>query len=467
MLFNSLEYLALLIFALAAYWATPSLKIRQWVVFAASVYFYMSWSRVFVVMLLALIGINWLIGRQLAKDRRKHWLVLACIINLSLLAWFKYANFLIENALSVIGLFEPDITAPHLSIILPLGISFYVFEIISYLADIYRGKIQHERNPLVFALFVLFFPHLIAGPICRSGQFMPQVRQLQPFNTEQIYDGMYLFLAGFALKSGIADGLAPFVNTIFAAPANYSGLDNLMAAIGFGIQILCDFWGYSLMALGAALLFGYVLPPNFNAPYAALSIRDFWRRWHMTLSSWLRDYLYIALGGSRVDAAWKIQRNLVITMLLGGLWHGASWSFIIWGGIHGFALAINRWFEQTAALPAQLKALLRWPPLAWLFTMLVVYIGWVFFRAQQAEDALLMLQLITTPATGWADTHIAPVFFELLLLYLPLQWLVHRTTYEYSMAAQPFARQALATSLLTVFALVYYINGSEFIYFQF
>ena len=466
MLFNSVEYILLLFSSLIAYWACPWLKVRQWIIFVSSVYFYMSWSRTFVVMLLALIGINWLIGYFLAKDGRRRWLVLACIINLSLLAWFKYANFFIENLLEIAHLAGAEKDAPHLSIILPLGISFYVFELISYLADIYRRRIGHERSLLVFSLFVLFFPHLIAGPICRATQFVPQVKQLQTFTSSQFYNGLYLFLCGFALKCGIADGVAPFVNVIFNAPASYSGFDNLMGALGFGIQILCDFWGYSLMALGAALLFGYVLPPNFNAPYAALSIRDFWRRWHMTLSNWLRDYLYIALGGSRESAGWKVQRNLVITMLLGGLWHGASWNFIVWGAIHGGALAINRWFE-SAPLPASLKQIFTARPVAWLLTMAVVFTGWVFFRTHHFHEAAVMLERIVTPSTDWAASRLAPMFFELMLLYPLLQWLVHRTTFDYDMAAQSMRKQVVIVVALSIFALIYYIDGNEFIYFQF
>jgi alginate O-acetyltransferase complex protein AlgI len=437
------------------------------IVFAASAWFYITWSGAFFTMLAFLVIVNWVLGWQLQRSGRRIWLVVGCVVNLSLLAWFKYAKFLAENLAALAGWVSPGaVSAPHLDIILPLGISFYVFELISYLADIYRGKTKHERNPLAFALFVLFFPHLIAGPICRANQFLPQVDTRQEFRAGQFYNGIYLFLAGFALKCGIADGLAPFVDVIFKAPPNYSGLDNLLAAIGFGVQILCDFWGYSLMALGAALLFGYVLPANFNAPYAALSIRDFWRRWHITLSNWLRDYLYIALGGGR-GPAWKVQRNLALTMLLGGLWHGASWNFVIWGALHGGALVVNRWFDNATAVPAGVRKLFAAPPVAWLLTMLVVFVGWIFFRAHTFGEAITILSRIVTPAAGWGQTRLAPVFFELLVLYLPLQWLVHRTTWDRDTTAPEPAWQVPAVALLTAFALVYYVDGNQFIYFQF
>lgn len=466
MLFNSIEYIILLAISLVAYWLSSSLRLRQWVVLAASIYFYMSWSKIFIVMLLAMIGINWLIGNKIGQTRQRFWLILACVINLGLLAYFKYMNFFLENVESLAKLHDPTFQAAHLSIILPLGISFYVFELISYQVDVYRAKFEHERNPVVFAIFVLFFPHLIAGPICRASQFMPQVHLLQRLDGAKIYNGLYMFLAGFALKCGIADGVAPFVNVIFAAPENYSGFDNLLATIGFGVQILCDFWGYSLMALGAALLFGFVLPHNFNLPYSALSIRDFWRRWHMTLSNWLRDYLYIALGGSRTDVAWKVQRNLALTMLLGGLWHGASWNFIIWGGIHGGALAVNRWFEMVS-IPRHVGMILRWPPLAWLLTMSVVFAAWIYFRATSFGDAAMMMERIVTPVAGWGNTKLAPAFFELMLLYLPLQWLVHTTTYQRDVTTLSIWRPSLAAACLAAFSFVYYVDGNKFIYFQF
>jgi alginate O-acetyltransferase complex protein AlgI len=444
----------------------PWLWARQLVVFVASAWFYISWSGAFFVMLMSLVLVNWGLGWLIDRSGRKMWLVLGCVLNLGLLAWFKYAKFLAENIAAAFGFFVSNVQIPHLDIILPLGISFYVFELISYLADLYRKKMRHERNPVAFALFVLFFPHLIAGPICRTGQFLPQVNTRQIFDTRIFYNGIYLFLAGFALKCGIADGIAPFVNVIFTKPIEYSGFDNLMAAIGFGVQILCDFWGYSLMALGAALMFGYVLPPNFNIPYASISIRDFWRRWHITLSSWLRDYLYIALGGGR-GSQWKIQRNLALTMLLGGLWHGASWNFIIWGAIHGVALVVNRWFDETQNLPRAFKYFFQSSPVGWLLTMGVVFIGWVFFRATHFNEAASMLLLIATPTDGWGNSRLSPVFFELLFLYLLLQWLVHKTTWNIESNFNQPVWQIPSFGVLTAFALVYYVDGNQFIYFQF
>ena len=466
MLFNSIEYIILLAISLGAYWLSSSIRTRQWVLLIASIYFYMSWSKVFIILLLIMIGINWLIGVKIEQTRQRFWLVIACVFNIGLLAYFKYVNFFLDNVESLIQLHNSNFQSPQLSIILPLGISFYVFELISYQVDIYRGKSGFEKNPVVFAIFVLFFPHLIAGPICKANQFMPQIQTLQSWSGAKLYNGMYMFLSGFALKCGIADGISPFVNVIFSAPETYSGFDNLMATIGFGVQILCDFWGYSLMALGAALMFGYSLPHNFNLPYAALSIRDFWRRWHITLSNWLRDYLYITLGGSRTDKPWKVQRNLILTMLLGGLWHGASWNFIIWGAIHGVALAINRWFE-LARTPKWINAVFSWRPVAWFLTITVIFVAWIYFRANNITSANQMITHIFSPTSGWGATKLSLVFFELILLYFPLQWLVHNTTYERDVTTLPILKPALAVVFLVVFSFIYYVDGNEFIYFQF
>lgn len=468
MLFNSIEYLLLLIPSLALYWLSPSLRVRQYILFFASIYFYMSWSKVFVLLLLGLVLISWLIGNQLHKSANRVWLYIAVILNLSVLCFFKYINFILESALSFYGLISDGgiPIGPYLSVILPLGISFYIFEIISYLVDIHRKKITPEDDVIAFSLFVLFFPHLIAGPICRTNQFIPQVKVFQSFDSEKIYRGCIIFLAGFALKVSIADGISPFVNIIFSASNQYSGFDNLMGVVGFGVQILCDFWGYSLMALGAALLFGFTLPSNFNAPYIALSIQDFWRRWHITLSNWLRDYLYISLGGSKVDSNLALYRNLMITMLLGGLWHGASWNFVIWGGIHGSALIINRVW-QTSNIPNGIRLVFSNKVSAWFLTMSTVFIAWIFFRASSFGVAINIIDSIFSFAKNWGETRLTIQFFELILLFPCVHYLVHKVTSVDNLNKLSFMKLFTTITALVVISLTYYINGTEFIYFQF
>lgn len=465
MLFNSIQYIVLLSLSLAGYWTTSNLKIRQLIIFVASCWFYSTWSLHFLGLLIATVLINWCLSFKIQKRNSSIWLKISFAVNLGLLIYFKYANFFIQN---VFYLFGHENSWALQNIILPLGISFYVFELISYQVDLYKKKIVHEQNFIVFANFVLFFPHLIAGPICRASQFFPQIKTLQHFDSNRFLDGVYIFFAGFCLKTTIADGLSPFVNVIFATPDNYSGFDNFMGVIGFGVQILCDFWGYSLMAVGAAALFGFILPHNFDLPYAAVSIRDFWRRWHITLSNWLRDYLYIWLGGSRVDKEWKVYKNLTITMLLGGLWHGASWNFILWGGIHGVALSINRWFGSSKLQIINHIKLTRWFSIfSWATTMIVVFFAWIFFRAENFDKAYRIIQLLFSESNTWSETKLTPAFFELLLLYIPLQWFIHYTTCKINFHNIDFGWKLTCIPLLIYISSVYFVNGTDFIYFQF
>ena len=311
----------------------------------------------------------------------------------------------------------------------------------------------------------MFFPHLIAGPICRTAQIIPQIKTIQVISFSAFYKGALIFLGGFVLKTGIADGIAPYVNVIFDNPTNYSGSDNLFGVIGFGVQILGDFWGYSLMAIGSGYFFGIVLPINFNAPYFALSIQDFWRRWHITLSNWLRDYLYISLGGSKNQSEWKIYRNLTITMLLGGLWHGASWNFVIWGGIHGVALAVHR-FWSKATFHEALQNLYGYKLLAWFITMIVVFGSWIFFRAKDFDSAIQIITAIISPSQGWADLSIALHFFELIGLFVIVHYI---SRYFESITEERFG--TMKTNLFLLFmsylAAAYYVDGNDFIYFQF
>jgi alginate O-acetyltransferase complex protein AlgI len=465
MLFNSLQYIYLLLATVPIFWLSKNQKIRQLILFFASIYFYMSWSRVFVFLLLGMVVVNWIIGNILGRSKKAEVLWVGIIFNLAILGFFKYINFFIENILSLYFFAAhssaPALPGPYISIILPLGISFFVFEFISYLVDIYKNKITPESNIIVFSLFVMFFPHLIAGPICRAEQFIPQVKTRAIFSYEKMYKGCYLFLCGFVLKSAVADGIAPYVNIIFASPQSYSGIDNALSVIGFGIQIFTDFFGYSLMALGAALFYGISLPINFNAPYIALSIQDFWRRWHITLSNWLRDYLYISLGGNRSETKLKIQRNLIVTMLLGGLWHGASWNFIIWGLIHGIALAVNRWWAQ---INFALKTSFVYKTFSWFLTMSVVFIAWIFFRAKSFSASIDIIENIIRGS--WISSKLPSAFYELLIIFLLTHIIIHRTI-NVDIALIRTYKFVFSVLFLCFLSVVYYVNGSDFIYFQF
>ncbi|MBI3300251.1 MAG: MBOAT family protein [Elusimicrobia bacterium] len=459
MLFNSLEYLTLLALSTLLYWLARSQESRNAILLVGSLIFYASWSVPYLGLLLAVLFLNWFIALRLSPSR-PYLLTTALVASLGVLAYYKYANFLLENLGAVLRVFGEGSPRTSVSVLLPLGISFYVFQIIAYTIDVYRGDIEPEEKFSVVVLFTLFFPQLIAGPICRASELIPQLKTKQTFRLADLVDGSFMLLAGFVLKSCFADGLAPYVDVIFRSPEGYSGLDNLLGTAAFGVQILCDFWGYSTMAVGSARLFGLRVPFNFNLPYDALSIRDFWKRWHITLSRWLKDYLFIPLGGSRTSSRPKLYRNLLITMLLGGLWHGANWTFVVWGAIHGGALMVNRAFGERRPRLELPKSL------CWLLTMAAVFLGWVFFRAPSVDQAWRQLGLIVLPSRHWWRTALDLRFFELLALFVPAHRLIHRYSYERPISQEGSAAYCLVPALV-VFSIVYFVRGSDFIYFQF
>jgi alginate O-acetyltransferase complex protein AlgI len=378
MLFNSQAFvLGFLPPVLALYYWARTPAGRQAVLVTASLLFYAGWDPRFVPALMGLTVANWAIARWFGATRRDAVLVLGIVLNLAVLGVCKYANFLGANLAGLAGLgWTP------LPIILPLGVSFFTFQKISYLVDLRRGD-RHIYGLLEFSAFVTFFPALIAGPLVRHNEIIPQLA-LDPRGDrmwENLSRGALLFTIGFAKKAGIADTAALTCDPIFAhAAAGVVGAAEAWAgALAYGLQILFDFGGYSDMAIGLGLMFGLRLPINFDAPYRATSIRDFWRRWHITLSRFLRDYVYVPLGGNR-SGAWAQARNVVLTMLLGGLWHGAAWTFVAWGGLHGLALAANgAWSRTGLRLPAAV---------GWAATLLFVMLAWVLFRAPDFATAL-------------------------------------------------------------------------------
>lgn len=378
MLFNSQVFVCLFLPAvLAGYYAfAESRTARQAWLIAASLFFYGWWDARFVPLLAGLTLANWLVARSFAATAWR-WVPLAGVaMNLSVLGLFKYADFLRGSWYELDG---QNWTAWHL--ILPLGISFFAFQKISYLIDLRRGH-AHAYSLLDFSLFVMFFPQLIAGPIVRHNEIIPQFQAdpRRPEMWENLGRGFVLFAIGVGKKVLFADTLAMVADPLFrqAAAGPLNGAEAWIAAGAYTLQIYFDFSGYSDMAIGLARMFGLRLPFNFDAPYRAISVRDFWRRWHMTLSRFLRDYLYIPLGGNRVGPARQIF-NLIVTMLLAGLWHGAAWTFVVWGGIHGAALAINHAWQHTG---------LRIPrALAWMLTLLFVMAGWVLFRSESFRVA--------------------------------------------------------------------------------
>src|SRR5213079_993531 len=394
-----------------------------------------------------------------ARGRRAR-LVAAVVVPLGLLAYFKYTNFLVAQGWPLFGASRPP---PVFAIVLPLGISFYTFETIAYVIDVYRRRIPAERDIVNYALFLLFFPHLIAGPIVRPGQLLPQLRRGRPLDWSRVEVGVRLFVLGMLKKAVVADQLALIVDPVFARPDSYATGTLWTAAVSYAVQIYCDFSGYSDMAIGAAHLLGITLPTNFRMPYFAANPAEFWRRWHISLSTWLRDYLYIPLGGNRHGER-KTYRNLMLTMLLGGLWHGANWTFVIWGGLHGGGLSAERKFRNEAAA----RAGVVWKWLRRIFIFHVVCLAWIFFRAQSLSAAWAMLKGFGT--WSWRP-EFPSAFFFLALFSLPLLLLdlyLESSGDEYlfaSASVRPRVAFGLACALIIAFLGANQANA--FIYFQF
>jgi alginate O-acetyltransferase complex protein AlgI len=335
-------------------------------------------------------------------------LLISLTANLGLLAYFKYANFFLaslQEALRAAGAPSPD--WPLLKIILPIGISFYTFEAINYTVDVYRRRVPAERNPVHLLFFILFFPHLIAGPIVRARDFLPQICRSKRWSWARAQLGVEYFLLGLLKKWVVADQLSQFADPVFKDPGAFGTAANWLALLAFTIQVYCDISGYSDMALGTAHLLGYKLAMNFNMPYVATSVADYWRRDHISLSTWLRDYLFIPLGGSR-GTPWQTYRNFMITMTLGGLWHGASWNFVLWGALHGLFLSVNRAFRTFCDGRPRLAAPLETAPgtaLRMALTFFCVYQGFVLFRAPTFATATSMLHRLWLPADGPGVVH--------------------------------------------------------------
>ena len=397
MLFNTVQFAVFLLAVLTAHYVLPR-STRKWMLLGASYYFYMCWNPKFIVLLLALTAIDFAAGLWIARSaggRRKMALIFSLCANLGFLGFFKYFNFLAGT-----------VSQFTLDIVLPIGISFHTFQSMSYVIDVYRGEQEPVTNPVDYALFIAFFPQLVAGPIVRARNFFQDLHHWQPPTTLLVQRGILLVLFGLAKKMVAADHFAQLSDAYFQNVATHPGMLTAWGGtIAFAMQIFFDFSGYTDIAIGCAALLGFHFPENFRRPYLAASVTEFWRRWHISLSTWLRDYLYIPLGGNRGGAA-RTYRNLMLTMLLGGLWHGASWNFVIWGGYHGALLSGERLLGVGVAR-------FKWlHPLRVVLTFGLVSIGWVFFRAANFPDACFVLKEMIGGVRGefpWTAWYALPV----------------------------------------------------------
>jgi alginate O-acetyltransferase complex protein AlgI len=459
MLFNSITFLLLHFGFVALYWLSPSLRIRQSLLLLSSLLFY-GWHYWAGLLLLSTsIVVNYAFSRWIdasREEKKSHVLSFAIVVNLGSLAWFKYAKFIAENLTDLLETMGISVDAPTMSTWLPLGISFYTFQVIGYLVDVRRGNVQVERKFLAFAVFKCFYAQLIAGPIVRANELLPQLNTRQRFDSRNMHLGIYLMIAGLAIKICIADTLAQFVDHGFGSPADLEFLTAWMTLYGFAFQILADFWGYSTIAIGLGLMYGIRLPSNFNLPYAATSIRDFWRRWHITLSEWLRDYVYIPLGGNRRS----INRNLLLTMLLGGLWHGASWNFVIWGAGHGIWLVIERLTPKFFPDNRISK---------WLKVILVfhgVCLLWVFFRSPNfATSTAYFSALFSSPLT--LSQPVPGTLTFILLSFVAFMALLGKSLTNRRFLEWSLVRQAAVCLLLLALIVSYADARLDFIYFEF
>lgn len=443
--------------------------LRNLYVFLFSLFFYYKSSGIYFALLLFSGIVDYSLAKLLYEEvsnaYRKFYLVLSVILNLAFLGYFKYANFFAENYNTISG--------QHLSfekVLLPVGISFYTFQSMSYIIDIYRKELKPTKNLLDYMFFVSFFPQLVAGPIVRASEFIPQIYAKINLTRDDVNKALFLIIGGLLKKTVISDYIAlNFVDRVFDAPNTYSSFENLMATYGYTIQIYCDFSGYSDMAIGIALLMGFKLSVNFTTPYQSASITEFWKRWHISLSTWLRDYLYISLGGNR-KGRFRMYLNLFLTMLLGGLWHGASWKFVVWGALHGTQLAIERVFKDFVKLPK--NAVIR--VFSVLLTFHFVAFCWIFFRAKDFDTANDILLNISNVAYNYQQFETIILGYQNVFFVMIFGYLWHFLPHQFSsflentFGKMPIVLKAIILAL--IFWVVFAASAAgvqPFIYFQF
>ncbi|MFC3126120.1 MBOAT family O-acyltransferase [Pseudoroseomonas globiformis] len=422
MLFNSWTFVAFFAALMALYLPLGRWKGHQAqnrLLLVASYVFYAGWDWRFCLLLAAISVVDWACGNAIARNasqrRRQLFLGLSVVFDIGVLIYFKYCNFFIQGAADLVGLLGEPVSWPLLNIILPVGISFIVFKSLSYTIDVYRGEIRPERHLLDYALFVAFFPDLVAGPIIRARTVLAQLHAPRRITETMVVEGFWLILFGYFLKVVVADNLAPIANSAFATSQPESWLHVLLGIYAFAFQILGDFAGYSGIAIGVARLMGFVLPPNFGHPYRQTNPQAFWRHWHISLSTWLRDYVYISFGGSR-GGNWKTSRNLLATMVLGGLWHGAAWTFLLWGFYHGLLLILHRAMAPVAArlhLPL-LSGLGH--VLAVLFMFHLTCFGWLLFRAESLAQVGGFLRALALGTSADMAAGLTPSMVSLAML---------------------------------------------------
>jgi alginate O-acetyltransferase complex protein AlgI len=474
MIFTSFEYVLFFAAVLLVRSCLHSFTAEKWFLLIASYVFYMSWSIPCGFLILATSLVDYYVGIGLGRieneRRRKLLLIVSIFANLGVLAYFKYTNFLLANVHWGASWLGYHLDTLHYDILLPAGISFFTFQSMTYTIETYRGNIKPCHSRRDFLLFVAFFPQLLAGPINRAADLLPQFKQRIRATMVDFETGLVQFSVGAVKKLVISDQIAPHIDLIFKSPGSYDGFTLLQGALGYALQIYCDFSGYSDMAIGSARMMGFRFMENFQMPYSAVTITEFWRRWHISLSTWLRDYLYIPLGGNKKGPS-RMYANIMITMLLGGLWHGASWNFVFWGGLHGAALAIHKaWmaWNPLAALNPHPVFRAVWSLFSRLLTLAVVLLGWIFFRAESWGTATQYLSRLVTwshDGTHLISPYILPAAAGVLLVHLFIQ---KDRLWAQELVFRPFPVRILAySSLALLLVCLAATDSAPFIYFQF
>ena len=471
MVFNSLTFVVFFALVLALHSMPFSWKTRKVNLLVASYLFYAAWNPPFVILLWVSTVVDWYAAQGLVKSERptarRAWMLLSVVVNLGMLAYFKYGTFMLENFRALVATFGVDYQPPAFNIVLPVGISFYTFATLSYTLDVYLRRAAPARNFLDYALFVTFFPHLVAGPIMRPTELVPQFAEPRRATPDQLRFGLALITLGLFQKVVLADSfLARPAEMVYDGTKIPGVLDSWIATLAFSGQIFCDFAGYSTTAIGVAMCLGFAMPDNFRFPYAAIGFSDFWRRWHITLSSWLRDYLYIPLGGNRHGEA-RTYIALMTTMLLGGLWHGASWAFVVWGGLHGLYLSAERVLKKRFVG-------YRPGPLALiglgLLTYALINVTWVFFRAKTFGKAWLVLN-----GMFGFNVEAVPILPTVHLVAVAAigggivfaHWMMRGRTLEAAIARAPAPVISVVWAVMAFAIVIAQGAGNAFIYFQF
>jgi len=469
MLFNSIDFAIFLPIVFILYWfvTNKNLKLQNFLIVAASYLFYGWWDWRFLSLILFSTIVDYFVGRKLRIEenqiKRKFLLWTSILVNLGFLGFFKYYNFFLDTFINAFSFFGTEIKANSLNIILPVGISFYTFQTLSYSIDVYKRKLEPTKDFIAFAAFVSFFPQLVAGPIERAKNLLPQFYVKRTFAYKLFSEGVKLIIVGFFMKLVVADRAAIYVNAVYNNVDNHDGLSFIAATVLFAFQIYGDFAGYSLIAIGTARLFGFNLMTNFNRPYFATSVSDFWKRWHISLSTWFRDYLYIPLGGNRVIyPRWLF--NIFITFLVSGLWHGANWTFVIWGALNGIYLII-----EAVLFKSDKKNIVN------VFTTFVlICFSWIFFRANHVNEAFYILKtILSNPGKlfipGGADV-VAPVYAIIaiaILLAAEIKKEYFNNVFTLGGNKYAIVRWAFYSGIIFIILYMGVFNSSQFIYFQF